>query len=49
VAVAGAHRIAVDAPGSDALAAAALDRVVDAEQHRAGRREGVQQQAEQDA
>jgi len=49
VAVAGAHRIAVDAPGSDALAAAALDRVVDAEQHRPGRGEGVQQQAEQDA
>jgi hypothetical protein len=46
--VAGAHGVAVDALGRDALAAAALDRVVQAQHHRPGRGEGVQQQAEQD-
>src|SRR3954447_9959131 len=42
-----AHRIAVDAPGLDALAAAALNRVIQAKDHRTGWNEGVNQQAQQ--
>jgi hypothetical protein len=34
--------------GADALAAPPLDRVVEAQQHRPGRQEGVQQKSEQD-
>ena len=49
VAVAGADRVAVDAFGGDAPAAPALDGVVEAEDQRAARREGVQQQAQQHA
>jgi hypothetical protein len=49
VALRGADRVAVDALRRDALAATTLDRVVDAQHHRSGRREGVEQQAEQDA
>jgi hypothetical protein len=45
-----AHRVAVDALGADALAAPALDGVVQAENQRAAaRREGVQQQLQQQA
>ena len=49
VAAAGADRIPVDPLGADALAAPALDRVVEAEEHRTVRREGVEQQPEQQA
>jgi hypothetical protein len=49
VAVAGADRVPVDALGGDALAAPALDGVVEAEDHRPARREGVEQQPEQHA
>ena len=42
--VAGADRVAIDALGGDALAAAALDRVVEAQQHGTARREGVDQE-----
>jgi hypothetical protein len=41
--VAGADRVAVDPLGADALAAPALDGVVEAQQHRPGRQEGVQE------
>jgi hypothetical protein len=44
-----ADRIAVDALGRDALAAPALDRVVDAKNYRPARHEGVEQQAQQQA
>ena len=49
VALRGADRVAVDALGADPLAAATLDRVVDAQQHRAARGEGGDQEAEQQA
>jgi hypothetical protein len=49
VALRRAHGVAVDALGADPLAAPALDGVVDAEDHRPLRREGVQQQAQQHA
>src|SRR5918998_4797762 len=42
-----AHRIAVDALGLDALAAPALNRVIQAKDHRTGWNEGVNQQAQQ--
>jgi hypothetical protein len=45
--VRGAHRIAVNPLGFDPLAAAALDRVVQAQQHRTARDKGFQQQAEE--
>jgi hypothetical protein len=45
----GAHRVAVDPLRLDALAAPALDRVVDAEQHRTARHKGGEQQAQQQA
>jgi len=47
VAVAGPHGSAVDTLGCDALAAPALDRVVDLQHDRPGRRIGTGQQAEQ--
>jgi len=47
--VAGPHGTAVDALGGDALAAAALDGVVDPQHDRPGRHEGSDQQAEQQA
>src|SRR4051812_8405719 len=43
VALRGTDRVAVDAFGADPLAAAALDRLVDAQHHGTGRREGVEQ------
>jgi hypothetical protein len=49
VAFRGADRIAVDALGADALAATALDRVVDAEHDRADRHEGGDQELQQQA
>jgi site-specific DNA recombinase len=45
----GADGVAVDALGADALAAPALDGVVEAEEDRAARREGIEQQPEEDA
>src|SRR5918997_3112860 len=45
--IGGADRIAVDALGFDVLAAAALDGVIQAEDHRTGLCEGVDQQAQQ--
>jgi hypothetical protein len=45
----GADGIAVDALRADPLAAPALDGVVEAEEDRAARREGVQRQPEQHA
>jgi hypothetical protein len=47
VAVAGAHRVAVDALGHDPLAATPFQRLVDAEQERSGRDEGSHQQPPQ--
>jgi len=47
VAVWRAHRVAVDALGGAALAAPALDGVGEAEDHRAARGEGVEQQPQQ--
>src|SRR3954468_19764965 len=44
-----AHRIAVDALGLDALAAPALDGVVEAEDHWSGRDKGSDQQTQQQA
>jgi hypothetical protein len=49
MAVAGSDRITVDALGRNALAAAALDRVVQAQHHRPGRSEDADQQAQQQA
>ena len=45
--IGGAHRIAINALGFDALAAAALDGVIQAEDDRTGWGEGVDQQAQQ--
>jgi hypothetical protein len=47
--VRGAHRVAVDSPCFDPLAAPALDRVVDAEQHRTAWDKGGEQEAQQQA
>jgi hypothetical protein len=47
VAPRGTDRIAIDALGADALAAAALDRVVDPQHHGTGRGKGSNQQAQQ--
>lgn len=49
MAVGGANRITVDALGRDPLAAAALDRVVQSQDHGAVLRERVDQEPEQDA
>ena len=49
VAAGGADRITIDAAGPDALAPAPLDRVVEAQHHRAARRERRDQVPEQDA
>ncbi len=49
VAVGGANRITVDTLGRDPLAAAALDRVVQSQDHGAALRERVDEEAEQDA
>lgn len=46
--VAGADRVTVDSRGIDAFATLKLDHVVEAQQHRAGRHEGVQQKPKQD-
>jgi hypothetical protein len=45
----GADRVTIDPLGADALAASAFDVVVEAQQHRPRRHEGVQQQPEQHA
>ena len=49
VALRGANRVAVDALGVDALAAAALDRVINPQHHGAVRRKGSKQEAQQQA
>jgi hypothetical protein len=49
MAVAGPHRITVDALGGDPLAAAALNRVIETQHHRPGRGEDADQQAQQQA
>jgi len=49
VAVAGAYRVALDALGGDPRAAAALQRLVDAEQERSARHKGGDQQPQQHA
>jgi hypothetical protein len=49
VALRGTNRVTVDALGGDALATAALDRVIDPEHHGAARGKGGDQQAEQQA
>ena len=45
--IGGAHRIPINALGFDVLAAAALNGVIQAEDHRTGWDEGVNQQAQQ--
>src|SRR5688572_5979588 len=47
VAAAGAHRVAVDATGLDLGAPAALDRLVDTDDHRPVRDEGAEQKMQQ--
>ena len=47
--VTGPNRIAVDALGRNALAAPALNRIVDAQHNRPGRRKGSNQQAKHKA
>jgi hypothetical protein len=49
VAVGGANRITVDALGRDPLAAAALDRIVQSQDHGAALRERMDEEPEQDA
>jgi hypothetical protein len=49
VSVRGAHWIAVDTFGRDALAAAALDRIVRAKDHRTAWHKGLEQQTKQQA
>jgi hypothetical protein len=47
VSIGRAHRIAVDALGRDAFAAPALDRIVNAQDHRTAGHEGLEQQTQQ--
>jgi hypothetical protein len=49
VAVAGAHRIAIDASGCDLLATSALNRLVDTQDQRASGREGGHEQVQEHA